>query len=1053
MTKFVHLHTHSHYSLLDGLAKIDQLVDRAKELEMPALALTDHGNLYGAIEFYQKAKKAGIKPILGVEAYLAPRNCTDKVYGVDNKYFHLTLLCESNEGWQNVIQLVTKANFDGFYYKPRIDKQLLREHSKGLIALSGCYSGEIIKNIIANKFEEAVRVAEEYKEIFGPNNFFIEIGHHPNMNPTSAGKVRNALIELSKRTNLPIVATQDIHYLKKADAHYHDILLAIGTANSIHDQNRLTLKADDFSMRSGEEMAEHFADIPEAISNTVKVAERCQVDIDLERTILPRFTVPEGHTSKTYLRKLIDEKTNGRYQTITEEITERINYELKIVNSMGFSDYFLIVQDFINWAKARGIVIGPGRGSAAGSIVSYILGITNVDPLEHGLIFERFLNPERVQMPDIDIDLADLRRDEVLGYLREKYGKKQVAHIITFGTMAARGAIRDVGRALGISYGFCDQIAKLIPFGSNLKDALSTVDELKNLYTINQEAQQLIDTAKKLEGVARHVSVHACGVVIGDKPLTTYLPLQYAPQDESTVITQFGMHIVEDLGLLKMDLLGLKNLTIMENAVQLIKASGKGKVDINNLPANDPKTYKMLQLGDTTGVFQFESAGMRRYMKDLIPTELNDLIALVAAYRPGPMELIPSFINRKHGNESISYLHPKLEPIMKNTYGIGIYQEQMMRIAQDLAGYSLAEADTLRKAIGKKIKLLLDQQKDKLVNGMIGNGISEPIANAIWELFPPFARYGFNKSHAVCYATIGYQTAYLKAHYPIEFMTSLLNADTGDIDRVSFLISECKKMGIDVLPPDINSSWLHFTPNEGNIHFGLLAVKNVGRNIIEAITANRQKQGPFTDLTSLLSRVNHKDLNKKSLDSLIKCGALDSLGLERNQAVENINEILKFNNMIKKHHASNQIGLFGNAFSGSLKLQPTPEADMQTKLNWEKELLGLYISDHPLNYYKEQMKVTKPIKEALTIKSESLNFYIGGLVKRVNRITTKTGKPMAFATIEDFEENIEIVVFPKTYEQNSAAWQEGNIILVIGHMSWRNNEPKFICNSAQSLSV
>ena len=1053
MTKFVHLHTHSHYSLLDGLAKIDQLVDRAKELEMPALALTDHGNLYGAIEFYQKAKKAGIKPILGVEAYLAPRNCTDKVYGVDNKYFHLTLLCESNEGWQNVIQLVTKANFDGFYYKPRIDKQLLREHSKGLIALSGCYSGEIIRNIIANKFEEAVRVAEEYKEIFGPNNFFIEIGHHPNMNPTSAGKVRNALIELSKRTNLPMVATQDIHYLKKSDAHYHDILLAIGTANSIHDQNRLTLKADDFSMRSGEEMAEHFADIPEAISNTVKVAERCQVDINLERTILPRFTVPEGHTSETYLRKLIDEKTNGRYQIITEEITKRINYELKIVNSMGFSDYFLIVQDFINWAKARGIVIGPGRGSAAGSIVSYILGITNVDPLEHGLIFERFLNPERVQMPDIDIDLADLRRDEVLGYLREKYGKKQVAHIITFGTMAARGAIRDVGRALGISYGFCDQIAKLIPFGSNLKDALSTVDELRNLYTINQEAQQLIDTAKKLEGVARHVSVHACGVVIGDKPLTTYLPLQYAPQDESTVITQFGMHIVEDLGLLKMDLLGLKNLTIMENAVQLIEASGKGKVDINNLPANDPKTYKMLQLGDTTGVFQFESAGMRRYMKDLIPTELNDLIALVAAYRPGPMELIPSFINRKHGNESISYLHPKLEPIMKNTYGIGIYQEQMMRIAQDLAGYSLAEADTLRKAIGKKIKLLLDQQKDKLVNGMISNGISEPIANAIWELFPPFARYGFNKSHAVCYATIGYQTAYLKAHYPIEFMTSLLNADTGDIDRVSFLISECKKMGIDVLPPDINSSWLHFTPNEGNIHFGLLAVKNVGRNIIEAITANRQKQGPFTDLTSLLSRVNHKDLNKKSLDSLIKCGALDSLGLERNQAVENINEILKFNNMIKKHHASNQIGLFGNAFSGSLQLQPAPEADMQTKLNWEKELLGLYISDHPLNYYKEQMKVTKPIKEALTIKSESLNFHIGGLVKRVNKITTKTGKPMAFATIEDFEENIEIVVFPKTYEQNSAAWQEGNVILVIGHMSWRNNEPKFICNSAQSLSV
>ena len=1053
MSKFVHLHTHSHYSLLDGLAKIDQLVDRAKELEMPALALTDHGNLYGAIEFYKKAKKVGVKPILGVEAYLAPRNCTDKIHGMDNKYFHLTLLCENNEGWQNIIQLVTKANFDGFYYKPRIDKQLLREHSKGLIALSGCYSGEVIRNILANKFEEAVRVAEEYKDIFGPNNFFIEIGHHPNMNPESCEKVRNGLIELSKRTNLPLVATQDIHYLKKADAPYHDILLAIGTANSIHDQNRLTLKDGDFSMRSGEEMAEHFSDIPEAISNTVKIADRCQVDIDLERTILPRFTVPEGETSKTYIRKLIDEKIGNRYQIITSEIKERVDYELGIINNMGFSDYFLIVQDFINWAKERGVVVGPGRGSAAGSIVSYILGITNVDPLEHNLIFERFLNPERIQMPDIDIDLADLRRDEVLGYLREKYGKKQVAHIITFGTMAARAAIRDAGRALGVSYGFCDQIAKLIPFGMNLKDSLSTVDELRNLYTINEEAQRLLDAAKKLEGVARHVSVHACGVVIGDKPLTTYLPLQYAPQDDSTVITQFGMHIVEDLGLLKMDLLGLKNLTIMENAVQLIAASGKGKVDINNLPAKDLKTFQMLQQGDTTGVFQFESAGMRRYMKDLIPTELNDLVALVAAYRPGPMELIPSFINRKHGRESISYLHPKLEPIMKNTYGIGIYQEQMMRIAQDLAGYSLAEADTLRKAIGKKIKLLLDQQKERLVSGMIKNDISEPIANAIWELFPPFARYGFNKSHAVCYATIGYQTAYLKAHYPIEFMTSLLNADTGDIDRVSFLISECGKMGIEVFPPDINKSWLHFTPDEGNIRFGLLAVKNVGRNIIEAITANRQQQGPFTDLTSLLSRVNHKDLNKKSLDSLIKCGALDNLGIERNQAVENIDEILKFNNMIKKHQASNQIGLFGNAFSGSLQLQPTAEADMQTKLNWEKELLGLYISDHPLNYYKEQMKVTKPIKEALTIKSEALNFHVGGLVTRVNKITTKTGKPMAFVTIEDFNENMEIVVFPKTYEQNSGTWQEGNVVLAIGHMSWRNDEPKFICNSAQSLSL
>ncbi|MBI3638409.1 DNA polymerase III subunit alpha, partial [Candidatus Wolfebacteria bacterium] len=749
--KFVHLHTHSHYSLLDGLAKIDDLVNRAKELGMKALALTDHGNLYGAVEFYKKAIKAELKPILGIEAYIAPHSRFEKRPKIDDQYFHLILLAENETGWQNIIKLSTKAHLEGFYYRPRMDKDLLREHSEGIIALSGCLGGEIAQHILNNQPEKAEATANEYIQIFGKDNFFLEMGLHRNI-PDSV-KAAEGLSRLSKKTGIPLVATQDIHYAKSEDAEYHDVFLAIQTRSLLSDDDRLTLKIDDFSMTPQEKMIEDFADFPEAILNTVKIAERCNVVLNLNQILLPNFPLPEGETSPNlYLRKLIEEKLPHRFPVADAKITERLDYELGVIEKTGFADYFLIVQDFVNWAKERGIVVGPGRGSAAGSLISYVLKITNVDPLKYELLFERFLNPDRISMPDIDLDFTDVRRDEVFSYIRQKYGEDKVARIITFGTMAARAAIRDAGRALGMSYGFCDQIAKLIPFNPTqgmkmgwLQKCLENVAEFKSIYENDPEAKRLIDTAKKLEGVVRHASVHACGLVISKEPLTNFVPLQTAPQDPDIIITQFEMHSVEALGLLKIDLLGLKNLTIIEGTIRLIEDMTGEKIDISKIPLDDKKTFKLLQDGDTTGIFQLESSGMRRYLKELKPTELEDIIAMVALYRPGPMELIPSFINRKFGKEKVTYLHPRLQPILENTYGIGIYQEQMMRIARDLAGFSLAEADTLRKAIGKKIKVLLDAQKEKLTKGMIQNGIEEKIAKEIWKLFPPFARYGFNR--------------------------------------------------------------------------------------------------------------------------------------------------------------------------------------------------------------------------------------------------------------------------------------------------------------------
>jgi DNA polymerase III subunit alpha len=1054
MAKFVHLHTHSHYSLLDGLSKIDALVSRVKELGMDTVALTDHGVLYGAVEFYKKAKKEGIKPILGIETYVAPKSRESREAG--ERYYHLILLAETDQGWKNLIKLSTRAHLEGYYYKPRIDKEILREHHEGIIALSACLGGEVAQALLAGNTEEAKRIALEYQEIMGKGNYFLEIQKHPHI-PDSE-KIEAALIQLSKDTGIPLVATQDSHYLRPEDAEYQDVLLAVQTGNVITDKDRMTMKEEDFSITSPEDAEKIFAAMPGAVENAVAIGARCNVTLELGVTHLPDFAKPDGKSANEYLRELATAGLNDRFTKAeqTPEVMERFEYEIGVIEKTGFADYFLIVQDLIIWAKTHGIAVGPGRGSAAGSLISYSLKITDLNPLNYDLLFERFLNPERIQMPDIDIDFADTRRDEVLSYAREKYGNDRVAQIITFGTMAARAAIRDAGRAMGIPYSVCDQLAKLIPLNMNLKDSLEKVPELAAAAAASPEAKKLLTVAAHLEGVARHASVHACGTVISKHPLTDYIPLQFAPQDKERIITQFEMHSVEDLGLLKIDFLGLKNLTIIQETIKLIQDLRGETIDISKIPLDDAATFELLQRADNTGVFQFESSGMRRYMKELKPTVFEDLIALVALFRPGPMELIPSFIKRKHGEEKIEYLHPRLAPILETTYGIGVYQEQMMRIARDLAGYSLGEADTLRKAIGKKIKALLDEQKEKLVKGMIKGGIEAKTAKAIWELFPPFARYGFNKSHAACYALIGYQTAYLKAHYPEELMASLLNADSGDIDRISFLINEAKQTNIEILPPDVNQSFVSFAPEGTKIRFGLLAIKNVGAHITEVIIADRVGRGPFKNFADFISRITDKDMNKKSLESLAKSGAFDSMGVERNQILENIDDILKFSMALKKG-ATGGASLFGDSMMpvAALVLKPAPPTESAQRLKWEKELLGFYLTDHPLTAHKDKIlrAQAQSIDDVRLVKSELIPVRIAGVVAGVKKITTKAGDQMAFIRMEDFSpQPLEVVVFARTYATTQAMWEENNVVVVQGKMSFRNGETKLICDQVIKLA-
>ncbi len=1050
---FIHLHVHSHYSLLDGLPKIDELIEEVKKQKMKAVALTDHGVMYGVIEFYQKAKAAGIKPIIGVEAYMAPNGLLDKRAKIDEKPFHLVLLAQNEEGYKNLIKLTSIAHLQGFYYKPRIDKEILKQHSKGIIALSACLQGEIPRMIINNQTKKAEEVIREYQKIFG-ENFYLEVQDHPNIHEQKI--VNKTIFKLAKKYKVPLVATNDVHYLRPEDAEIQDILLCVQMKKKKNDPNRLSMLKDDFSFRTAEKMQESFKDHLDAISNTQKIADQCNLEIKFGENKLPFFFLPKGEDANHHLRQSCEKKITERYKRKTKQISERLEKELLVIEKTGFAGYFLIVQDFVNWAKKNNIVVGPGRGSAAGSIVSYLLNITNVDPLKYELLFERFLGEDRINMPDIDLDFADKRRNEVIQYIEKKYGRDHVSQIITFGTMASRAAIRDVGRVLDYPYMFCDKLAKAVPLGATLNEALLHSQELKGIYSQEPQAQEIIRIAKKLEGVIRHASKHACGLLVTPLPLTEYVPIQYDTSgQEKTVISEYEMHAVEDLGLLKIDLLGLKNLTIIETALNIIKRIYDRVIDMNDIPLDDKKTFQIFQKAQTQGVFQLESSGMQKYLKKLKPTSFEDIIAMVALYRPGPIELIPEYIERKHGLKQIEYLHPKLKPILEKTYGIAVYQEQVLQIVRDLAGFSLSEADILRKAVGKKIVKLLQKQKEKFINGCIKNKISKEVAQKVFAFIEPFAHYGFNRSHATCYATIAYQTAYLKAHYPTEFVAALLCSDQNNIDRITVEIKAIEKMGIEILPPNINESFKDFTVvDDKKIRFGLLAIKNVGKGISETIIKERKNNGDFQNLEDFLSRIQSKDLNKKSLDSLIKGGALDCVE-ERNQMLENIEILLDFARKKQRDKENGQITLFSiipnTTKINRLILKRFDPVRRQQKLLWEKELLGLFISEHPLKEYEEILKkYAKPIGEIGSHHYQK-QIKVVGIVTKIKKILTSSKETMAFIKIEDPSGEIEIIVFPKMLKASPEVWGENKIVSVTGKISHKEDSLKIIVEKAQEV--
>ncbi len=1076
--KFVHLHVHSHYSLLDGLIKIDDLVKRAKELGMTSLALTDHGVMYGIIEFYQKAKEVGIKPIIGVEAYVAPRRLDQKTPKLDANPYHLVLLAKDRTGYQNLCQLTTTAHLKGYYYKPRIDWELLKKHSQGLIALSACIRGEIPHLLSIGKDSEAEKKVADFQDIFGKDNFFLEIQVHPKLVGQSnlTDEINQKLIALSKKTNAPLVATNDVHYLYPQDYSAHDILLCIQTANVVTDRNRLRQQeGEDYSFRTAEQMIKQFASVPEAISNTARIAERCNLDFKLGRLILPHFEVPQGETPSSYLEKLGYAGLIKRYsknrdafgkdlatreeakKLVASSIIKRFDYELKIINQTGYAPYILIVWDFVKYAKEQGIIVGPGRGSAAGSIVSYVLNITTVDPLKYGLLFERFLNPARISPPDIDLDFADDRRDEVIRYVTSKYGSERVSQIITFGTMAARNAVRDVGRAMGMAYNDVDRIAKLIPFGESLKSALEKVVELREIVKTDPATEKLLAMAQKLEGVARHASTHAAGVVISKNPLVEYAPVQLSTHENEGVIVQYSMLDVEAIGLLKMDFLGLSNLTVIRNTLRIIKKTQGKEIDIDNIPLDDPKTFSLLREGKTTGVFQLESSGMKRYLKELKPTQFEDIIAMVALYRPGPMEWIPDYIKGKHHPEKVKYLHPKLEPILQETYGVAVYQEQILRIARDLAGFTLGEADVLRKAVGKKIKKLLVEQKKKFIDGVAKQGYSRELGEKLFSFIEPFAGYGFNKAHATCYAMVAYQTAYLKANYPAEFMAALLTSDQHNIDRVAIEVSECRQMGIKVLPPNVNESFVEFGVIKGtkNITFGLGAIKNLGEKPAELIVEERKKNGLFKSLDDFIRRVGcHLVINKKTLESLIQSGALDSLG-ERAVMLNNINRILSYGCEVGRNQINGQTDIFG-----TLKITDVPALSLTTcdpmprkeRLAWEKKLLGLYLSDHPLRGMEDYFtKYITPYVE-LRNKRPGERVVVGGIIVGIQKIVTRSNEPMLFLQLADLESEFEALIFPSLYKNDPAFFQEDKIIAIRGKISDKDGEIKILADDYTEIT-
>ncbi len=1061
---FVHLHVHSEYSLLDGLSKIKDLVKAAQEMGMPAVALTDHGVMYGAVEFWDAATAAGIKPILGMEAYLAARRMHDRDPKLDKKSSHLLLLAQNDTGYKNLLAIASAAQLEGFYYYPRIDHEFLAAHNEGLIATTGCLSAEIPRAIKEGNLEEARRKLAWYVEVFGRERFFVELQLHDAI--PELVDINRTLIQLAREFGLRLVATNDAHYIRREDAQYQDVLLAIQTGSLLSDPRRMRMTDDSYHLRSPQEMEQLFGEVPEALTNTLAIAEMCSVDLSFKGYKLPLFEVPEGYTAETYLRHLCEEGLRWRYgkRAQSPEVRQRLEHELNIIHNMGFDAYFLIVWDLVRYAQERGIWYNA-RGSAAGSIVAYALGITSVDPLEHGLIFERFLNPGRVSMPDIDLDFQDDRRDEMMRYTAQKYGEDHVAQIITFGTMKARAAIRDVGRVMDIPPSEVDKIAKLVPNipgkPVSLREALEKIPELRERYENEEYVRELLDTAMKMEGVVRNVGTHAAGVIITDKPITEYVPLHRPTSNDETpikAVTQYEMGILERLGLLKVDFLGLATLTVMARACDLIRQRHGVDLNLDNIPVDDPEAYALLGRGETAGIFQVEGQGMSRYLMEMKPKALPHVIAMVALYRPGPLEFIPSYIRRMHGKEKPTYRHPKLEPIFRETYGIPVYQEQIMFAAMELAGYTASEADDLRKAIAKKKKEKLEKHHKKFVEGAVANGIEREVAEAIFKDWEEFARYGFNKSHAADYAKIAVQTAYLKAHYPAEYMTALMSVSLHETDKVALYVADCRRMGIPVLPPDINASEWDFTIEDrpdgtSAIRFGLGAIKNVGHGPVELILQARREGGPFRDVKDFIQRVDLRKVTKRPLESLIRAGALDSLG-PRQALLASVDRMLAVSADHWRHKEMGQLSLFGANDDLDLPFhlqEPEVPLPRRVELEWEKELMGLYVSDHPLSPYMETLsRVVTHYAYDLAEAPQGSRVRVAGIVTQVRPYRTKTDKLMGFVTIEDLQGTIDLTLFPRTWEAYASLIHPDQVIVVEGRVDTEGRRPQILVDKVQT---
>ena len=1069
---FTHLHVHTEYSLLDGSNKIKEYVSRVKELGMNSAAITDHGVMYGVIDFYKAARAAGIKPVLGCEVYVAPGSRFDRELSHgDDRYYHLVLLAENNKGYQNLMKIVSKGFVEGYYYKPRVDMEVLETYHEGIIALSACLAGEVQRYLVRGLYEEAKETAYKYEKCFGKGNFFLELQDHgiPEQKTVNAG-----LMRMSQETGIELVATNDVHYTYAEDAEPHDILLCLQTGKKLSDENRMRYEGGQYFVKSEEEMRALFPYAAQAIDNTQKIADRCNVEIEFGVTKLPHFDVPEGYDSWTYLNKLCHEGLVRRYPDKHEELLPKLDYELSVIQKMGYVDYFLIVWDFINYARTHGIPVGPGRGSAAGSLVSYTTGITNIDPIRYNLLFERFLNPERVTMPDIDIDFCYERRSEVIDYVIEKYGKDCVTQIVTFGTLAARGVIRDVGRVMDLPYNFCDTIAKNIPNELNITidKALIMNPELRSMYESDETVKRLIDMAKRLEGLPRHTSMHAAGVVISQKAMDEYVPLSRS--SDGTITTQFVMTTIEELGLLKMDFLGLRTLTVISDAVKLVEKNHGIKIDVDNIDYNDKKVLDSIGTGRCDGVFQLESAGMKNFMKELKPQSLEDVIAGISLYRPGPMDFIPKYIKGKNEPESVTYVCKELEPILEPTYGCIVYQEQVMQIVQNLAGYTMGQADNIRRAMSKKKQYVIDAERQNFVygneeqgiKGCIANGISEQAANQIYDSMVDFAKYAFNKSHAAAYAVVAYQTAYLKYYYPVEFMAALMTSVIDNTRKVAEYIYSCRQMGIKVLSPDINEGEGRFLATKDGIRYGMYAIKSIGRQVIDIILAEREANGKYITLSDFLSRVAGREVNKRAVENLIKAGACDGLDGNRQQMLLVYNTLIDNLNQEKKNSLAGQMSLFDlvseeEKKAYEVRFPNVEEYTKEIKLGFEKEVLGIYLSGHPLEEYEEKWRknisaVTADFmldEETNAVKiKDNQSVVIGGIITEKTIKYTKQNKAMAFITVEDLFGTVEVIIFPRDYEKYSRYLNEDEKVFVAGHANVEEDKNgKLICEKIYSF--